>query len=211
MKASELPDGKFVYGRAVYEGPYHRDSLKLDRRDPEEVLAEWEERGYRQRLRDVWAGMPKAIGGRVLEVACHHGKSAFWMLEDFPRIEQMHMFDFSRVAIEHCKRYEKHRAKTTIWCGDVTDIWTRDEYYDWITCLDVTEHLPPKVYKAMLRELWRVCKPNRYLVLMSGSDQQCVEHINLMRDRDLLADFVAIGWRHIASMAHRHYLLHKGK
>ena len=66
-------------------------------------------------------------------------------------------------------------------------------FFDFVSCLDVTEHLPPLVYKAMIEELWRVLKPNGHLILMQGNAPN-VEHIHVLPENELVTDFVNFGF-----------------
>jgi len=197
---------QFVYSQATYEQMYHRGQHKLHCRAPAEVLAEWEKKGYRGRAQTVWRAMPITIQGVVLEVACHNDKMAVWMLEAFPGIAQMHMFDFSSVAVEHCKRIRRERARMKIWQGDVSNIPVADNTYDFINCTDVTEHLPPKVYQQMLKELSRVLKPYGHLLLLQGTTR-LPEHIHILPEAQLLADFKQHGFNHVCKLPRRHHLL----
>lgn len=196
----------FTYSRRTYEQEYHRGTYRLHSRKPAEVLAEWEKKGYRKRAKQVWKAMPVTIKGTVLEVACHHGKMAVWMLEEFPQIEMMHMFDFSAPAVEHCKRIVRERARMKIWRGDVRSIPSADNTYDFVNCTDVTEHLPKQIYLEMIAELSRVLKPKGHLLLLQGTTR-LPEHIHVLPQSQLLADFARHGLKQVCRLPRQHHLL----
>jgi len=199
----------FNYSRACYEEAYHGAEMKLAQADPATYYDTAKKKHYHDREKEVWAKLPKPVSGTVLEVACSAGKSAFWMLEQFPAIKQMYMFDFSQPAVDFCKRNPKFRDKTVIWQGDVQKIACSDGMFDWVNCVDVTEHLPPAIYAKAIKEMLRVCKPGGHLILMAGSDKQCTEHIHLISDKVLVPDFVKAGWVRELALPYRHFLLRK--
>lgn len=199
----------FTYSQKNYEDLYHTREIHLPDRDPAEYLDSIAKRGYLKREQEVWDALPIPVAGKVLEVACHAGKSGFWLLDRFPDITAMHMFDFSKVAVDFCRRYERHKDKTTIWQCDITEIGRPDGMFDWVNCVDVTEHLPEAIYRAALVEMFRVCKPGGHIILMAGNDKGCTEHIHIIHDSELVKDFQAAGWTQIAGLPHRHFLLRK--
>ena len=133
---------------------------------------------------------------------------AVWMLEEFPGIERMCMFDFSSVAIEHCGEVKSHRDRMVIWQGDVTSVPVADDFFDFLNCTDVTEHLPEETYRDMIEELHRVLKPGGHMLLMQGKTR-LPEHIHIVKEEALVADFETAGFVKVTGLPHRHHLLRK--
>jgi SAM-dependent methyltransferase len=196
----------FVYGREYYEGPYHTGYYRLPERSPEEVNGEWAHMGCRKQCREAWAELGEPISGQVLEVGIHHGKTAVWMLEDFPGVEQLWGFDWSRVAVAFCKRIAHPRL--VVLEADVQKLPMRAGWFDWINCTDMTEHLPQPVYERMISELCRVAKPDARLILKQGLSEHPA-HIHRLSEEQLVADFTARGWRLVTDLPHRHHLLER--
>lgn len=201
----------FNYSIQWYEASYHKAHYHLDSRSYASVMREWESFGYKDRLYRVFDEVAVPKGCRFLEVACHHGKTAFWLAERHSDAT-FHMFDFSQVAVDWCQRNNLFPDRCFIWRGDVTKIEYKndklDDFFDLITCIDVTEHLPHPIYHTMLRELFRVAKPGGGLVLMQGNTPH-VEHINVLPEEELVADVCAVGFMLAKHLPERHYLFIK--
>ena len=99
-----------------------------------------------------------------------YGKTAFWMAERYPQFG-VWTFDFSERFVEHCRVHNPIGDRLHIWQGDCTRICDGkerfDSFFDFGTCIDVTEHLPADVYRGLLRELARVIKPGGHLLLIA--------------------------------------------
>jgi SAM-dependent methyltransferase len=203
---------KIIYSREFYEEDYHRGTYRLDERTYADVMAEWESLGWKKMLLDVVDSVAVPLHPRRwLEVACHHGKTGFWLAERFPET-CFYMFDFSSTAVDFCRRHNPIPERSTIWRGEVTDIRTGgnsfDDFFDGATLLDVTEHLPPDVYKATIREVYRVLEPGGHLLLKQGHEI-LPEHINVLSEKQLIKDFCQQGFRLVQRLPERHYLLVK--
>lgn len=120
------------------------------------------------------------------------------------------MFDFSKIAIEWCKKYNPIPHRTTIWQGDVRDISYNgnrfDAFFDVITCLDVTEHLPQKLYTRAIKEMRRVCMLGGLLVVKQGN-VPLREHINILDEVALVKDFEKRGFTKIDELPNRCHVL----
>lgn len=203
---------KIIYSRDFYEDDYHRGAYRLHERNLDDVMAEWEGLGWKQMLMKVLDSVSVPLDPhRWLEVACHHGKTAFWLAERFPDTT-FYMFDFSATAIDFCRRYNRIPERSEIWVGDVTKIqkgkMSFEGYFDAVTLLDVTEHLPPAVYRATISEVYRVTAPGGYLLLKQGHEV-LPEHINVLSERKLVRDFCEHGFQLAQVLPDRHYLLRK--
>jgi len=201
----------FRYGREFYERGYH---AKLDEVSGGQAarLEYWESFGYRARLMTVCdaldrhVSLPKAA--QYLEVACMYGKTAFWVADRYPQLE-VWMFDFAETFVERCRAMNPIGSRLHVWRGECTDIRlgpsSFDQFFDFATCLDVTEHLPEDVYQAMLAELARVVRPGGHLLLMQGNTVQ-VEHIHVLPEDRLIGDVVQAGFKWLATLPERHHL-----
>lgn len=200
----------FAYGQDWYDEVYH--PLLTEGRDFETYLSEWSRHEYRARLEAVFPLIRFPEGPMAwLEVCCMQGKSAYWFLKNYPNA-RMYMFDFSRSAVEWVQEHFPREWDWEVWQGDIQEIGCGgrafDDFFDVVTCLDVTEHLPAAVYKNAIHEMYRVLKPTGQLILMQGNTP-LPEHINVLPEEQLVADFRSAGFKLVENLPHRHYLLTK--
>lgn len=201
----------FTYGRDWYEAGYHEKLSDVSGGEAE-TLEYWEAHGYRDRLMRVCNELDRYVTfppkTRHLEVACMYGKTAFWLAERYPALE-VWTFDFSRRFVDHCRSKNPIGERLHIWQGDCTAIRHGEDVYeaffDFATCIDVTEHLPDEVYTKLLGELARVIRPGGHLLLMQGNTVQ-VEHIHILDESQLIADVEKAGFSWIRSLPDRHHL-----
>jgi ubiquinone/menaquinone biosynthesis C-methylase UbiE len=203
---------KIIYSREFYEQQYHRGIYRLPERDLADLMAEWEQMGWKEMLFQVMDSIRDPLNPRTwLEVACHHGKTAFWLAERFPDT-RFYMFDFSSTAVEFCRRNNPIPERSEVWLGEVSDIKREEnrfsEFFDAATLLDVTEHLPPDIYLSAIREVYRVLKPGGCLLLKQGHEI-LPEHINILPERRLVQDFSDQGFELVQKLPDRHYLMKK--
>lgn len=72
----------------------------------------------------------------------------------------------------------------------------------------MTEHLPFKIYKKAIKEMFRVLKPGGQLIIMQGVSN-IPEHINIRPKNEYLNDYRKNGFKLIKKLPYRHYLLTK--
>ena len=201
----------FEYGQDWYDSGYH---AKLgDVSDGQATsLQFWEAQGYRARLMKVCSELDRYVsfhtGTRYLEVACMYGKTAFWLAERYPELN-VWTFDFSNKFVDHCRTHNPIGDRLHIWLGDCTRIRDGDQsfdgFFEFVTCIDVTEHLPDSVYRGLLEELARVVRKGGYLLLMQGNTIQ-VEHIHILDEEQLVADVERAGFSLVHTLPERHHL-----
>lgn len=202
---------RFSYSQEFYEQGYH-DKLASVGGDS---LDFWTAEGYRDRLMAVCDSLDRHVrfgpGTRHLEVACMYGKTAFWIAERYPHLS-VWAFDFSQRFVDATRAANPIGDRLTLWRGDVTNIHCGesrfDRFFDFATCLDVTEHLPDDVYRKMLSELARVIRAGGHLLLMQGNTVQ-VEHIHVLPEQQLVQDAEAVGFELIETLPERHHLFRR--
>ncbi|HHT9138959.1 MAG TPA: tetratricopeptide repeat protein, partial [Candidatus Wunengus sp. YC60] len=202
----------FTYSQEWYDKAYHVDGIGVNWRKFSAVNNQYEQAGYRSRLNSVLDEIQVPNGAiEWLEAGCHLGLTAYWVATRFPQV-RLHMIDFSRESILWCQQQFPFQDKAVIWQASVECIQLPHndlaEFFDFTSCIDVTEHLPAPVYKAMIGELWRTLKPGGHLILMQGNTPN-VEHIHILPEDELVADFTTIGFDLVKHLPYRHYLLRK--
>lgn len=203
---------KFEYSEDWYNKVYHLGRVGVDRRSFKDVNAQYERAGYRKRL-DTVLNSINIEDDQIhwLEIGCHLGLTSFWIISRYPKVH-IHMLDFSEESIVWCNRHFPLRDRAVIWQCDAGCIRLGDndlaEYFNIVTCIDVTEHLPNDVYKNMIAEIWRVLKPKGYLILMQGNSP-LPEHIHILPEKTLVDDFIKQGFKLIKNLPYRHYLFEK--
>lgn len=209
-----IPSGEaaFVYSQEWYDQTYHIGRVGVDYRRFEDVRDQYETAGYHRRLNRVLDRIcipDQSINW--LEVGCHLGLTAYWIAERYPQAH-LFMFDFSNSSITWCKTWFPYKQRTTIWQGNVENISlpnnTLDNFFDFATSIDVTEHLPEFTYQKMILELLRVLKVGGSLILMQGNTPN-VEHIHVLAEDQLVSDFCSAGFKLVKKLPDRHYLLRK--
>lgn len=202
------------YSRSWYENVYHSaDIYYLPERNYEEVMMDVSKNGQKQEIEDIFKEFNLDVAGEVnwLEVACHHGKIPFLLANKYLNAH-FFMFDFSEVAVEWCKRYNPIGERAIIWDGDVRKIHCGvdkfDDFFDVVTCFDVTEHLPDKIYRKAIGEIHRVCKIGGILLLRQGN-VPLREHINILNEDVLVNDFNKTGFEKIDTLPHRCHVFKK--
>ena len=119
-----------------------------------EVKEKWEESYFsdedRERIRSIVDLIPPNTTS-LLDVGCGNGMLVNSLVEDEKKkIDRIVGTDRSTAALSFVKT-EKVKS-------EITNLPFTDNEFDVVTCLEVIEHLPQKVYEKALQELDRVSK-----------------------------------------------------
>lgn len=201
------------YSQKWYEDVYHsKDVYYLPYRNYKEVMNDEKTKHETKELLESFAEFSMSTDAKAnwLEVACHHGKTPFTLAGLYENIH-FYMFDFSRVAVDWCVKYNPYPDRITIWNGDIRNIKYNgnqfNNYFDVITCLDVTEHLPHNIYIKSIKEMRRVCKIGGLIVLRPGMHDVHPEHIHVLEHEKVVRDFEKRGFRKINELTNRYHVL----
>jgi len=200
---------KFNYSVEWYEKEYHsKGDYFLPDRTYDDIMGEWTKAGYKKRLYTVMDAVEKEVdlnkAMNVLEIGCHHGKTVFWLCERYKKMKFV-AFDFSRVAIEWCNKYNPYKDRADFKIGSAGAF----EYgfkFDLITCLDIAEHLPEDIYFYMLCDIYKALKPGGYLIFYCGQTE-LPEHINVRFPDQIKKDLKK--FKFIADLPDDHLLFKK--
>lgn len=200
MEKTRDPKGtiKFNYSQEWYEKEYHTNDYKLDIKTYAQIEGEW--RIYKKRFNEIMNEVNKVVsinGKNCLEIGCHHGKTGFWLCEKYPQIT-MHMFDFSKVAVNWCEKNNPYKDRCHIWQGDVGNITPHvRKKYKFITCLDIIEHVHKRKYYKMLSEIDKSLIKGGHVLVKCGTNSEEPSHINIVPVRQILLDFDEFGFEFI--------------
>lgn len=203
---------EFEYSQKWYDQSYHLGRIETNKKNFIEIENMYRKTGYHNRFETVFSKIPiPSYSVDWLEVGCHLGLTSFWIKSRYPKVN-LFMFDFSEESIKWCKREFPFRDTSVIWQTSVENIELHNNnltnQFDFITCIDVTEHLPDLIYKKMISELFRVCKAGGKIILMQGIAPN-IEHIHVLEEEQLINDFLSAGFKLINRLPHRHYLFQK--
>jgi len=101
---------------------------------------------------------------RLLDVACGNGRFLAQTLEAFPRLKVTGV-DLSPAYVEEAKRRLAEASHAELVVGEAEKLPFEDASFDAVTCIYLFHELPPKVRKAVAREIARVVKPGGVAVL----------------------------------------------
>lgn len=133
-----------------YEREYYEQTVLWDK-DFQSIPAE------RERIAKTIELIPPDVR-TVLDVGC--GNGAF--LNALPNKYQAVGLDFSKEALKYVKTKAVH--------GDITALPFASESFDLVTCLEVLEHLPYKLFDKALFELERVSRKYIIISVPNGED-----------------------------------------
>lgn len=203
--------GYIHYSKKFYEEDYHSKEYALPQQNLDTLMTRFEKTGQKEKLNAALDKIQDLAPGNWLEIGCQFGKSTFWIADRFPQT-QFYMFDFAQTAVDFINKNNPIPERTKVWCGDACKICYEDQpldsYFDIVSMLDFTEHLPKKIYRQSITEALRVLKPEGHLLLKQGNEV-LPEHINIRWERQLIRDFTKKGFQLERKLPHRHYLLKK--
>jgi len=204
---------KIEYSQQYYDDNYHTQKGALDKRSFIQVMDFWEKQGFKDELFTVLKQIDIPGDRKLdwLEIACMHGKTVWWIAEKYSNIF-FYMFDFSQIAINWVSKNNPIPDRTIVWTGDIVDIRNEEnrfeKFFDFISCIDVTEHLPKEIYHQGIKEMYRVLKPGGYLILKQGISVS-PEHINVLTEEQLVTDFTNAGFIFVNDLPRRYHLFTK--
>ncbi len=100
----------------------------------------------RQRTDDLMALVPEG-GGRALDIGAREGHFSKLFTQRFAVVTAL---DLQKPEIDH--------PRVDCVKGDVTDLPYKDDYFDFVFCAEVLEHIPPALLSKACSELGRVCR-----------------------------------------------------
>ena len=200
------------YSKKFYEEDYHSKDYALQEQNLDSLMERFTEMGQKAKLHEALDEIQDIpVPAKWLEVGCQFGKSVFWLADRYPETK-FYMFDFAETAISFINKHNPIPKRTVVWRGDVSEICNKDmrfdDFFDTVSMLDITEHLPKSIYFKAIDEVFRVLKPGGYLLLKQGNEILS-EHINIRWEWQLVRDFEKAGFRLEQRLPHRHYLMHK--
>lgn len=157
----------------------------------------WWYRGTRRFFLELLATCcPREASGRVLDAGCGTG-GFLVLLREWFHPEEVVGFDLCPEALE----MGRTRGLEGLCLASLEDIPFPDDYFSLVTCLDVLYHQDVRDEERALKEIWRVMKPEGYLLLnlpafrlLRGSHDQAVHGERRYRKRELLPRLDAAGF-----------------
>lgn len=169
-----------------YEKVYHKPA---NMPDFEDYIKSAIGRGYFDRFKDMFEAFKKEADiskiTNALEMGGHLGKTAYWLIQNMPGF-YLDIMDFSMPAIEYL-RSNLGKEANQIFKANVDRIGMPPGYYDLITCIDVSEHLPENTYFGMLKEISRLLKSSGWCIF-KGSMAEHNTHINIRNPATIIKD-----------------------
>ena len=203
--------GRIHYSRCFYEEEYHTKDYALPQQNLLTLMARFEETGQKAKMDAALDEIGDLTPANWLEIGCQFGKSTFWLAARYPETF-FYMFDFAQTAVEFIHKNNPIPERTKVWQGDVSQICCNnqslDSFFDMVSMLDFTEHLPKEIYRKSITEALRVLKPGGHLLLKQGNEI-LPEHINIRWEWQLVRDFTKEGFLLERKLPYRHYLLKK--
>ena len=182
------------YSQEIYENKYHAKWTWIDEiHVPADLLANFAtEEYYRARFHN-WL-MPFKLRGSLLELGFNSGKTAYWFAQKYPDLT-VDGIDFSRPLAKIADLIPRLAPNLRNFVlGDFSELPFSNSTYQFISCLDVIEHLPEKKYAEMIDECHRVLVPGGLIFIHVGQFD-CEWHINRIPHEQVMIDFALRGFR----------------
>jgi len=97
----------------------------------------------------------------LFDLGCNVGELLEAVAQRYPRLKLTGV-DVNRAAIENARR---RLPQADLRQCDGPTLPFDDDSFDYVTCIEVLEHLPQTLRRTTLREVWRVLKPGGKLLL----------------------------------------------
>jgi 2-polyprenyl-3-methyl-5-hydroxy-6-metoxy-1,4-benzoquinol methylase len=117
------------------------------------------QRGVRQEseLADMVSRWIDFNGARVLVIGSYLGSEAIAYALRGARVVGI---DLDEQALAHSRQLARaYGVDIDVYSMDATSTVFPDESFDYVSCAQVLEHLPPRQQPRLLEEMWRLCKP----------------------------------------------------
>ncbi len=182
------PEPPFEYGSPWYDKTWADSLAGLD--GPYTKVETGNTEVYRARDLECLKMARIKPGERILDIGCGPGFVEGLLRDEF-HCKDVVGLDFSPVAIEFArKQFPDYRF-------DTVDLATGSlpyppQSFDAVLMFDLTEHLPPETYRAMMVEARRVLKRGGRLVILAGQTT-LPQHINVLPAEQIAADVAATG------------------
>ena len=182
------------YSREWYEKTYHEDwSDWVQISDADTLRAHYAQFTHYHERFLMWFRAFPSISGRLLELGFNNGKSMYWFASKYPELT-IDGIDFSTSLIGTAKLFPQLCANIRhVVIGDVGCLPFRSASYEFVSCLDMIEHLPEPVYLAMLSEVTRVLVPGGLVFVHVGTHPQ-PEHIHIVPNEKVIFDLYRTGF-----------------
>lgn len=179
------------YSAEWYEKNYHPKAKWYGDMDTASKLINWYHNKFRahlQRFR-VWFQGVNLNQGELLELGFNTGKTAYYMAKTYPNLI-IDGIDFSR-EVKHIGDLLVTMMPQirSMQIADVSAIPFHANSYNFVTALDLFEHLPEGIYQKTIDEINRVLRPNGLVFVYTGQEVQ-EEHIHIIPAEKVVVDFV---------------------
>lgn len=179
------------YSAKWYEEIYHPNAEWYGDMDTPSKLISWYHHKFRAHLERfrIWFAGVKLNQGELLELGFNTGKTAYYMSKLYPNLI-IDGIDFSR-AVQPIgdllvKMMPNIRSMRLASCSDLP---FDDNSYNFVTALDLFEHLPETTYQETIDEINRVMRGNGLVFVYTGQAIQD-EHIHIIPPEKVVVDFM---------------------
>src|SRR3989338_6733947 len=130
------------YSQEIYETQYHAKGTWVDTiQSPADLLANYATEAYYHNRFQSWFS-PFNLRGHLLELGFNSGKTAFWFAQKYPELT-IDGIDFSRSLVDVATLIPRLAPNLRDFVlGDFCELPFPNSAYQFVSCLDVIEHLP---------------------------------------------------------------------